>query len=297
MTIPKKTLAVRLFEYGGPDKLLVGEYDLPAPGPHDVVVKNMGGSVGRWDVKYRSGLLAKYQIPGRDSFPLPQQLGREASGEVVAVGPEVKRFKVGDRVIAVTHPQDPNSVETARGLGNLSRVPVPGHQTMGSYAQYLVRDETLWLHLPDSVDFEQAGVSLWAFSTSHRIVRNRLDVRPGDDVLVMGASGGMGQATVQIAKLAGGRVITTTREESKRGMLLELGADAVIVTTDKDQSRKELRGLTGGEGVDHAVDFTGSPDSLHFAKDSMRLGATSCSPVNRDTTPCRLRLRTSCVLS
>ncbi len=273
MMLPTKTFAVRLFEYGGPEKLVVDEYDLPPLGPHDLLVKNLAGSVSRWDIKYRSGLLARYQIPGRTPFPLPQQLGRETAGEVVAVGSGVIRFEPGDRVVGVTHPEDPGSVEVARGLGNLSQgVAVPGHQGMGSNAQYLVRDEHMWLHLPDGADIEQAGVSLWAFSTSHRIVRDRLGVRPGDDVLVIGASGGMGQATVQLAKLAGARVITTTRQEGKRDTLLELGADAAVVTTDADRARDEVRALTGGEGVDHAVDFTGSPESLRFARDILRLG-------------------------
>lgn len=273
MTLPTKTLAVRLFEYGGPDKLVVAEYDLPPLGPHDVLVKNLAGSVSRWDVKYRSGLLARYQIPGRAPFPLPQQLGREAAGEVVAVGSSVTRLKPEDRVVGVTHPEDPDSIEVARGLGNLSQgVAIPGHQGMGSNAQYLVRDEHLWLHLPDGADFEQAGVSLWAFSTSHRIVRDRLNVRPGDDVLVMGASGGMGQATVQLAKLAGARVIATTRHEGKRDLLLDLGADAVVVIADAGRAREETRALTGGRGVDHAVDFTGNPDSLSFARGVLRLG-------------------------
>jgi putative oxidoreductase len=275
MTIPTKTLAVRLFEYGGPDKLAVGEYDLPPLGDRDVLVKNLAGSVSRWDVKYRAGDLARYQIPGRAAFPLPQQLGREAAGEVVAAGAAVTRFKPGDRVIGVTHPEDPDSPETARGLGNLSRnLAIPGHQAMGSYAQYLVRDERMWLPLRDGVDWEQAGVALWPFSSSHRVVRDRLRVKPGDNVLVTGASGGMGQATVQLAKLAGGRVIATTRHEGKAATLRELGADAVVVTADEDEAFKQMSKATGGEGVDHAVDYTGNPDLLRFIKDVMRLGGT-----------------------
>ncbi len=275
MTIPTKTLAVRLFEYGGPDKLVIGEYDLPPLGTRDVLVKNHAGSVSRWDVKYRAGDLARYQIPGRAAFPLPQQLGREAAGEVIAAGSEATRFKPGDRVIGVTHPEDPDSVETARGLGNLSRnLAIPGHQAMGSYAQYLVRDERMWLPLPDGVDYEQAGVALWPFSSSHRVVRDRLRVRPGDNVLVTGASGGMGQATVQLARLAGARVIATTRHEGKAATLLGLGADGVVVTADDDEAFKEVSKLTGGEGVDHAVDYTGNPDLLRFIGSVMRLGGT-----------------------
>ena len=71
MTIPTKTMAVRLFEYGGPDKLVYAEYDLPALGERDVLVKNLAASVSRWDVKYRAGDLARYQLPGRAAFPCP----------------------------------------------------------------------------------------------------------------------------------------------------------------------------------------------------------------------------------
>jgi putative oxidoreductase len=273
MAIPTKTMAVRLFEHGGPEKLVFGEYDLPPLGVRDVLVKNFAGSVSRWDVKYRAGDLARYQLPGRAAFPLPQQLGREAAGEVIAVGDAVMRFRPGARVIGVTHPEDPDAAETARGLGNLSRnLAIPGHQAPGSYAQYLVRDERMWLPLPDSADYEQAGVALWPFSSSHRVVRNRLKVQLGDTVLIAGASGGMGQATVQLCKLAGARVIATTRHAGKAAMLRQLGADATVVTADADSVRAEVMSLTGGEGVDHAVDYTGSPELLRFLCSVMRLG-------------------------
>jgi putative oxidoreductase len=272
-TIPTKTMAVRLFEYGGPEKLVYGEYDLPPLAERDVLVKNHAGSVSLWDVKYRAGDLARYQLPGRAPFPLPQQLGREAAGEVVAVGSAVRHFKPGDRVIGVTHPEDPYSAETARGLGNLSRnIAIPGHQAFGSYAQYLVRDERMWLGLPDGVDYEQAGVTLWPFSSSHRVVHDRLKVRLGDTVLVAGASGGMGQATIQLCRLAGARVIATTRHAGKAKILSELGADAAIVTADAERARGEIMALTDGQGVDHAVDYTGSPDLLRFLGSVMRLG-------------------------
>ena len=275
MAIPTKTLAVRLFEYGGPEKLIFGEYDLPPLGTRDVLVKNFAGSVSRWDVKYRAGDLARYQLPGRAAFPLPQQLGREAAGEVVATGNAVTRFKPGDRVIGVTHPEDLDSVEAARGLGNLSRnLAIPGHQAFGSYAQYLVRDERMWLPLPNGVDWEQAGVALWPFSSSHRVVSERLKVRLGDSVLVTGASGGMGQATLQLCKLAGARVIATTRHAVKAKVLHELGADAAVVTADTEGARAEVLALTGGEGVDHAVDYTGNPELLRFLATVMRLGGS-----------------------
>ena len=96
----------------------------------------------------------------------------------------------------------------------------------------------MWLPLPAGVDFEQAGVALWPFSSSHRVVRDRLQRAPGDNVLITGASGGMGQATLQLAKLAGARVIATTRHDGKAATLRELGADAVVVTADADAARQ-----------------------------------------------------------
>src|SRR4029077_12482142 len=141
-------------------------------------------------------------LPGRAPFPLPQQIGREAAGGVGAVGGGGKRLASRHRVIGVSPPEDETTEEFARGLGNLSRnLAIPGHQAFGSYAQYLVRDEAMWLPLPAGVDVEQAGVALWPFSSSHRVVADRLRVKLGDNVLVTGASGGMGQATLQLAKL------------------------------------------------------------------------------------------------
>ena len=275
MTLPTKTMAVRLFEYGGPEKLVYAEYDLPPLGERDVLVKNLAASVSRWDVKYRAGDLARYQIPGRAPFPLPQQLGREAAGEVVAVGRAVTRHRPGDRVIGVTHPEDPAAIETARGLGNLSRnIAIPGHQAFGSYAQYLVRDERMWLPLPSDVDLEQAGVTLWPFSSSHRVVRDRLRVRLGDMVVIAGASGGMGQATMQLCKLAGAGVIATTRHAGKAAVLRELGADAVVVTAEIERARADILAITDGEGPAHATDYTGNPDVLRFIGSVIRLGGS-----------------------
>ena len=273
MDLPRKTLAAWIFEYGGPEKLTVGEHDLPPLGPNDVLVRNLAASVTGFDVKYRSGKLAKVQLPGRAAFPLPQQLGRDAAGEIVAVGINVKQFAPGDRVVGVTAPENPFSPESIRGVGNLSKgIPIPGHQSLGSYAQYLVRDEHMWLKLPPQVDMEQAGVMMWPFSTSHRIVHDRLGVRLGDVVLITGASGGMGQATMQLAKLSGGQVIATTRKAEQKAELLRLGADAVVVTEDQDKAREEIMSFTGDEGVDHVVDYTGNPELLAFCKNVLRLG-------------------------
>ena len=267
---------MRLFEYGGPDKLIYGEYDLPPLGERDVLVKNFAGSVSRWDVKYRAGDLARYQLPGRAPFPLPQQLGREAAGEVVAVGSAVKKFRPGDRVIGVTHPEDPDGVETARGLGNLSRnLAIPGHQAFGSYAQYLVRDERMWLPLPDGIDYEQAGVALWPFSSSHRVVHDRLARaarRYGADRGRLGRHGPGDAATVQARRRAR-HCGDAPRQQGRRCCANSAPMRPSSPRIPNKPAPKYWR-FTGGEGVDHAVDYTGSPDMLRLLGSVMRLGGS-----------------------
>jgi putative oxidoreductase len=93
-------------------------------------------------------------------------------------------------------------------------------------------------------------------------------------VLITGASGGMGQATLQLCRLAGARVIATTRHAGKAATLRELGADAVVVTADAERARADVLSLTGGEGVDHAVDYTGNTELLSFLTGVMRLGGS-----------------------
>ncbi|WP_194820497.1 zinc-binding alcohol dehydrogenase family protein [Nocardia sp. XZ_19_385] len=275
--VPTTTKAVRVFEYGGPEQLVYDDFPLEPLGPRSVLVAVHTASVSGWDLKYRSGLLSGKALPGRRPLPMPQQLGREAAGTVVAIGADVTCFTPGQSVVAVVHPENPSSLETHRGLGNLSTgIDIPGHAALGSYAQYLVRDEQMWLPLPDHVDLEQAAVILWPYGTAHRIVRDRLQIGLGQTVLICGASGGMGEATVQLARLAGARVAVTTRHEQKADLLRQTGADLVVVSTEGDAAREQLREWTGGDGVDHAVDYTGNPDLLRLGVDSLRLGGKLC---------------------
>ena len=108
--------AVRLFEFGGPEKLVYGDYPDPDVGPGDVLVKVIATSVSRWDIKYRTGEVHHFYgkatghhggIHGRPAFPMPMQLGRDVAGDVVAVGAAVDGFKPGDRVVGIVHPENP----------------------------------------------------------------------------------------------------------------------------------------------------------------------------------------------
>ncbi|SDT80335.1 quinone oxidoreductase family protein [Actinoplanes derwentensis] len=286
MTTPISTTAIWVHEHGGPGNLIVENRPLPPIGPTDVLVAVDTAGVSGWDLKYRRGLQHGTKLPGRDPFPMPQQLGREAAGTVVAVGTDVTAHRPGDRVVAVVHPENPYAAETYRGLGNLSTgIAIPGHQAPGAYADYLVRDERLWLPLPDHVDLEQAAVTLWSYGTSHRILRDRLRVRAGDTLLVTGAGGPMGLATLQLAAIFGVRAIATTRHADRAARLRDAGADDVILTVDAHAAAAQIRELTGGVGVDHTVDYSTSAVLLRLGFDALRLGGTLCPAAGEQNPP------------
>src|SRR2546430_8186724 len=144
----KTMKAVRLFEFGGPEKLVYGDYPVPDVGPTDVLVKVLATSVSRWDIKYRTGEVHEFYgkstghhggIQGRRVFPMPMQLGRDAAGEVVAVGASVTTLAPGDRVLGMTNPENTLSLPNIPGAGKLFRGggvsrhhPVRGHWPVGA---------------------------------------------------------------------------------------------------------------------------------------------------------------------
>jgi len=187
---------------------------------------------------------------GRKPFPLPMQLGRDAAGEVVGVGEAVTTFRPGDRVVGLVHPENSNSLEAIRGLGNLSTgVDLPGHTAFGGNAQYVSRSHADWLPIAESVSYDEIAAAMWACSTAHHIVNGRLNVRPNDSVLVTGASGGMGTATMQVARLAGATVIATTRSAEKGIVSSPTGPttssiSAPEILRTKSGARPEAKGWT-----------------------------------------------------
>jgi NADPH:quinone reductase-like Zn-dependent oxidoreductase len=290
--------AVRVFEFGGPEKLVYGEHPMPEVGPGDVLAKVLATSVSRWDIKYRSGEVHAFYgkatdhhggIHGRRAFPMPMQLGRDVAGEVAAVGAGVTTLKPGDRVLGMTNPENPLSRASIRGLGNLSGgVDLPGHTMFGGYAQFVARPESYWIKVRPDLDVDQGAAAMWPCATAHRIIVSRLDLRINDSILITGAAGGMGTATLQLAKLAGATVIATTRYPEKEEKLKREGAD-VVVDTGRDDALAIIRDVTRGEGVDAAVEYTGAPNLMRLCIDALGLGGTFC-PVGGELSEIPLRV-------
>jgi NADPH:quinone reductase-like Zn-dependent oxidoreductase len=268
--------AVRIFACGDTGVLKYGDYPMPEVGPADVLVRVLATSVSRWDVLYRGGTWRKThrEYPGRRMFALPMQLGRDAVGVVEAVGADVRQFTVGDRVVGLPHPENPNCPLAMRGFGNLSTgISYPGHSMFGGNAQYVARPEHYWMRLPEGVAPESAAAAMWSYATSHRILTDRLQGRPDDVVLVTGTSGGMGSALVDLARVMGVRVIGVTRSADKVEFLRGIGADHVVVGTGA-AAVAEVKDITGGLGVDGAVEFTGNRALAKLCIAAMRPGGT-----------------------
>jgi NADPH:quinone reductase-like Zn-dependent oxidoreductase len=150
------------------------------------------------------------------------------------------------------------------------------------------RPESYWIKVRPDLDLDQGAAAMWPCATAHRIVANRLNLRPNDVVLITGAAGGMGSATMQLARLAGATVIATTRHAGKANTLNREGADHVV-DSKRGDALDVIRALTQGEGVDAAVEYTGAPELMRLCIDALRLGGTLC-PVGGELREIPLRV-------
>ena len=273
--LARSMMAVRLFEYGDPSVLQYVEVPVPDIEPDEVLVKVRATSVTRWDLRYRQGLLTP--PPGRAPLPLPFQLGREVAGEVEAAGAQVRDFRPGDRVVAMTCPACGRCEYCQSGLDNLcTDIGLPGHQRFGGYAQYVSRKQTELLHAPASVVFEKLACLLWSYSTVWHMAVDRGRLQVGQQVLITAASGGMGTAAIQIARLAGaGSIFAVTGSANKVVPLLQLGATHCLNHRDEDLPAR-IMALTQGRGVDLALENVGG-EMLPLCMQCLRMDGTLVS--------------------
>ncbi len=226
--------------------------DLPAlqAGPGEVVVTVKACGLNHLDLWLEE---AGLPIPP----VLPRTPGGEIAGVIAHVGASVGDWQPGDRV-AVQSNLFCGACEFCRAGEEsvcLSGV-LLGVQADGGFAEEVRVPARALVRLPDSVDFTTSAALTLAGSTAMRMLTVRASVRPGDWVLAMGASSGVGSAAIQIAKGLGARVISTASTDAKRALALRLGAEHVVDTTTPNWPA-EVRRLTSKRGVDVAVEHVG----------------------------------------
>jgi NADPH2:quinone reductase len=221
-----RVTGVRIHAYGGSDQLRLETFEIAAPGPSEVLVRQRAIGVNFADIHNRTG---RYPLPS-----LPHVLGGEAAGIVEAVGTEVHQFKPGDRV--------------AYAAGGPDFAP-------GAYAEARVMRADRLVGLPEEIDDVTAASIMTKGLTAQYLLKSAHRVAAGDTILVHAAAGGVGQLLTQWARHLGCRVIgvvsSDTKAESAR-----VRCDHVIVSAQEDIALR-VRALTAGRGVSAVYDSVG----------------------------------------
>ena len=207
--------AILVREFGSPDVMKLEDTPEPVPGPGQVTIRVHAAGVNPVDTYIRAGAYARKPN-------LPYTPGTDVGGVVKAVGANVTRVKVGDRVY--------------------------GHAVVGGYAEVALCEEWQAHPLPQRSSFQQGAAIGVPYATAWRALLMRAQARPGETVLVHGASGGVGTAAVQIARAFGMRVIGTAGSEEGLALVRSQGAHHVLNHREADYLQR-LPPLTGGHGV------------------------------------------------
>ena len=243
--------AVQFTEHGGTEVIEYDEFPDPEPDRNEVLVDIKAGALNHLDVWTRRGL------PGID-LDMPHIPGSDGAGEVVEIGEDVTRFEPGDHV-ALSAGVSCGDCEFCRHGQHSMCVDyhIIGEHVRGVHSEMAALPEDNLLMVPDGVSWETAAAAPLVFQTAWRMLISRAEVTAGDNVLVLGASGGVGHAAVQIADYAGATVYATGSSEEKLEHARELGADHAIDYEDENFA-KRIRELTDGRGVDVVVDHIGA---------------------------------------
>jgi NADPH:quinone reductase-like Zn-dependent oxidoreductase len=220
----------------GIDGLKRAERDTPTPGANQVLVRIRAASLNFRDIAVVNGKYIGGPV-SHDTIPLS-----DGAGEVAAVGPGVKSFAVGDRVVATFTQGDPPAAL--------------GSPLDGMLAEYGLFDPKGLLRVPDHLSYEEAATLPCAGVTAWNALFHGRQLKPGETVVTLG-TGGVSVFALQLAKLGGARVIITSSSDAKLARAQELGADHVINYKSMPNWEKRVLELTGGLGADKVVDLAG----------------------------------------
>lgn len=215
--------AVICTAFGGPENLAVLDIEAPTAGPGEIVIAVKAAALNFFDNLLIRG---KYQYRPEPPF----SPSAEAAGVVEAVGEGVSGFRPGDRVMAYA----------IYGCGR-EKVAVPAHKAV---------------HLPGDLDFALAAGLTVTYGTTLHALKDRANLQPGETLVVLGASGGVGQAAIEIGKVMGARVIACASSHDKLSFCRDMGADETVNYASEDLKTR-LKELTDGKGADVIYDAVG----------------------------------------
>lgn len=258
--IPEKMAAVQLMGHGGTDQLVYSEdVAVPRPGNGEVLVKVTATAKNNTDRKVREGLyptekaddVASFQIGGAPTLAFPRIQGADVVGRVVAVGPGVDDTRVGERGLLDfnIYPDDRRNINLTPDYY--------GHGRDGGFAEYITvpGDQFHAVPNPELADAELAVMGMCSYQTALHML-NAASVRAGEQVLVTGASGGVGTALIQLCRLLGA-VPHAVSSAGKAQPLLDLGAESVIDRTGVRDWPRAVDEATGGRVIDAVMDLAG----------------------------------------
>lgn len=222
---------VRFHQVGGPEVLQIEDVAVRAPAAGEVRIQVKAIGLNRAECMFRAGQYLEAAV-------FPATLGYEAAGTVEAVGPDVKAFKVGDRV---------------------STIPAFGFAQYGAYGELVNMPVHAVSTYPEALSAEQ-GAAIWMqYITAWCGLVELGKLRKGQCVLITAASSSVGLAAMQIAKMCGATAIVATRTADKKARLLAAGADEVVVTGSEDLPARVMA-VTGNKGADIIFDPIGGPN-------------------------------------
>lgn len=240
--------AYHLDEFGSLSGLAVRDQTEPTPKPHEIVVRVRARSLNYRDLLILHG---RYPVPAREGI-VPVSDG---AGEVVAIGEDVRRFAVGDRVAATYFPR-----WTDGQFGLELAIEQFGCTLDGMLADLAVVDEQALVDIPSHLSFEEAATLPCAAVTAWSSLTGPRRVLAGESVLTIG-TGGVALFALQFAKVLGACVVAVTSSPAKAELLARHGADSVVDSSENDDWEHVVHQLTDGRGVDHVVE-TGAIDTL-----------------------------------
>jgi NADPH:quinone reductase-like Zn-dependent oxidoreductase len=250
--------AILFHNHGGPEVLEYADFLEPQPGAGQVLVKLEAAALNRLDLWVRTGW------PGI-KLEYPHIPGADGAGSVAALGTGVMRWKVGDRVVINSNLACGQCPACLAGKDNLCPDwRLLGETVRGTYAEFVTVPSTNLYPLPTDFDAHTAAAAALVFHTAWHSLITRGCLRAGESVLVVGASGGVNTASIQIAKLAGATVYVVGSSPKKLALAESLGAHHLIDRSKDENWPKVVYTLTNKHGVDVVVDNVGTTFPLSF---------------------------------